>query len=83
MHLTSASRVMSLKPPVDHDLDLLLVTDSVSAALEHIQRHTMGHFGLTRRPRRPSILLGEPRTSHAVAKRPLTRPSPPPIAPTA
>lgn len=65
------------------DLDLLLITDSVSDALEHIRRHTTNHFGLTRRPWQPSILLGEPRTSLAVAKRPLARPSSPPIAPAA
>jgi len=47
------------------DLDLLLVTDSVPAALEHIQELTAGHFGLTRRPRRPSLLLGESHTSRA------------------
>ena len=63
------------------DLDLLLVTDSVSAALEHIQRHTLGHFGLIRRPRRPSILLGERHTPQG-SKRP-SPPLQPPVAPVA
>jgi uncharacterized protein (TIGR00730 family) len=78
LHDLAAERTIDVK-----DLELFLVTDSISAALEHIRRHTMGQFGLTRRPRRPSILLGEPRTPHAVAKRPLARPSSPPIAPAA
>ena len=41
------------------DLELLLVTDSVSAALEHIQRHAVEPFGLVRRHLRPSTWLGE------------------------
>jgi uncharacterized protein (TIGR00730 family) len=43
------------------DLDLLLVTDSLSDALDHIRRHAVERFGL--RPRRitPSTLLGERR----------------------
>lgn len=41
------------------DLELLLVTDSMSAAVEHIRRHAIDRFGL--RPQRftPSTLLGE------------------------
>lgn len=44
-----------------HDLDLMLVTDSVEDAMAHIQDRAVVKFGLTRRrPRpRPSILLGE------------------------
>jgi predicted Rossmann-fold nucleotide-binding protein len=41
------------------DLDLLLVTDSVSEALAHIQRHAVERFGLRRRRVRPSPWLGE------------------------
>ena len=41
------------------DLNLLLVTDSVSEALEHLQRHAVEQFGLRPRPPRPSPLLGE------------------------
>ena len=41
------------------DLDLLLVTDSVSEALAHIQRHAVERFGLRRRRVRPSTWLGE------------------------
>jgi len=65
------------------DLDLLLVTDSVGAALEHIQRHTAGQFGLTTRPRRRSILLGEPHTPQPVGNRLPAQPSQPPVAPAA
>jgi uncharacterized protein (TIGR00730 family) len=41
------------------DLDLLLVTDSVSDALQHIEHYAVQRFGLTRRRLRPSPLLGE------------------------
>ena len=33
------------------DLDLLLVTDSVDQAMEHIERHAIKPFGLSKRPR--------------------------------
>lgn len=51
-----------------HDLDLMLVTDSVDEAMEHIEQKAVVQFGLTRRRRTPSVLLGEggsqlPRTS--------------------
>jgi uncharacterized protein (TIGR00730 family) len=42
------------------DFDLLLVTDSVEEALDHIQRRAVERFRLRRRPFRPSSLLGEP-----------------------
>jgi predicted Rossmann-fold nucleotide-binding protein len=44
-----------------HDLDLMLVTDSVDEAMAHIEQRAVVKFGLTRRRRRPrpSILLGE------------------------
>jgi uncharacterized protein (TIGR00730 family) len=42
------------------DLDLLLVTDDVAAALAHINERTVKPFGLTaRRVRRPAKILGE------------------------
>jgi uncharacterized protein (TIGR00730 family) len=42
------------------DLDLLLFTDSVDEAMDHIQRHAVEQFGLVRRTiPRPSRLLGE------------------------
>ena len=42
------------------DLDLMLVTDSVDAAMAHIEQKAVVKFGLTRTRRpRPSILLGE------------------------
>jgi len=45
-----------------HDLDLMLVTDSVRDAMSHIDQRAVIKFGLTRKPRpTPSILLGEGR----------------------
>jgi uncharacterized protein (TIGR00730 family) len=41
------------------DLDLLLFTDSVDEAMDHIQKHAIEHFGLRKTPRRPSRLLRE------------------------
>jgi len=42
------------------DLDLLLLTDSVDEAMEHIRIHAVEKFGLTRRKvPRPSGLLWE------------------------
>jgi uncharacterized protein (TIGR00730 family) len=44
----------------EHDLDLMLVTDSVAEAMAHVERHTIKRFGLTRRAWPvPSRLLGE------------------------
>jgi uncharacterized protein (TIGR00730 family) len=43
----------------EQDLSLLLVTDSVSEALEHIRRHAIDRFGLRYRSIRPSPWLGE------------------------
>ncbi len=43
-----------------HDLDLMLVTDSVAEAMAHLEHHAVKGFGLTRRRQpRPSRLLGE------------------------
>jgi uncharacterized protein (TIGR00730 family) len=64
------------------DLDLLLVTDDVTAALEHVQRYTVRQFGLTKLGRRPSRLLWEPRTPQSVVKR-AAETSQPPVAPAA
>jgi uncharacterized protein (TIGR00730 family) len=41
------------------DLDLLMVTDSVSDAMNHIRRYTVERFGLKSKRFRPSRLLGE------------------------
>ena len=58
-----------------HDLDLMLVTDSVDEAMHHIEQKAVVQFGLTRRRRRPSVLLGErPRPLTPVA--PSTPPHP-------
>ena len=74
MHPMSANRAMTSKSPVEH---------SIGAAFEHIHRHTMGQFGLTRRPRRRSILLAEPHTPRAAGKGLPAQPSRPPVAPAA
>jgi uncharacterized protein (TIGR00730 family) len=53
-------RHLALHGGIDRaDLDLLLVTDSVAEALNHIERYAVHQFGLTRRQGRPSVLLGE------------------------
>jgi len=53
-------RHFSMEHTIDAtDLDLLLVTDNVDEALDHIRRHAVERFRL-RRPFRPSSLLGEP-----------------------
>jgi uncharacterized protein (TIGR00730 family) len=41
------------------DLDLFLVTDDVDAALEYVERHVVGRFGVQRRALRPVRILGE------------------------
>jgi uncharacterized protein (TIGR00730 family) len=41
------------------DLKLLLVTDDITAALEHIQRYAVEQFGLVARRMTPSRVLGE------------------------
>jgi len=43
-----------------HDLDLLLVTDDIDAAMTHLETNAIGAFGLRRVPRRdPKWWLGE------------------------
>ena len=64
----------------EQDLELLLVTDSVSAALEHIQRHAVEPFGLVRRHLRPSTWLGE-RTGAQRPPTPAPQETDTPIAP--
>lgn len=59
-------RHFSIEHTIDAtDLDLLLVTDSVEEALDHIRRHAVERFRLRPRPFKPSSLLGEPRTLEA------------------
>lgn len=42
------------------DLDMMMVTDSISDAMTHIEEHAIKRFGLTRRPRpKASRILGE------------------------
>ncbi|MEX0878653.1 MAG: TIGR00730 family Rossman fold protein [Thermoanaerobaculia bacterium] len=41
------------------DLDLLLVTDSIEEAMEHIEKHAIGSFGLERPTTQPLTVLGE------------------------
>jgi uncharacterized protein (TIGR00730 family) len=45
----------------ERDLDLLLITDSIGAAIEHIRRHAVDAFGLRAREARPLGVLGEHR----------------------
>ncbi len=52
------NRMVSAKTIAPEDLDLLLVTDSVTEAISHIQKHSVEKFGLRRVPR-PSKILGE------------------------
>jgi uncharacterized protein (TIGR00730 family) len=47
------------------DLDLLLITDEVAGAMEHIRRHVAQRFGLPSRPRRPIGILGERQADRA------------------
>ena len=45
---------------VTHDLDLMLVTDSIPEATRHIERHAIERFGLTKAARpSPWRVLGE------------------------
>ena len=54
-------RMVAEKTIDEEDLHLLLLTDSVSEAIEHIQKHAVDAFGLHRRETpEPSRLLGEP-----------------------
>jgi len=64
----------------EQDHELLLVTDSVSAALEHIQRYAVEPFGLVRRHPRPSTWLGE-RTGAQRPPTPAPQETDTPIAP--
>jgi uncharacterized protein (TIGR00730 family) len=57
----------------EQDLELLLVTDSVSAALEHIQRYAVEPFGLVRGHLRPSTWLGERRSRNGLERPHRTR----------
>ncbi len=41
------------------DLDLLLLTDSVEEAMEHIEKHAIGSFGVVRPSPTPLTVLGE------------------------
>ena len=43
----------------ERDLDLMYVTDDVTAALDHVERNVVGRFGVTRRSIRPLRMLGE------------------------
>ena len=67
----------------EKDLELLLVTDSVSAALEHIQRHAVEPFGLVRRRLRPSTWLGERKVARVLPTRTSQEPTDKPLAPAA
>jgi hypothetical protein len=60
--LEMVDRMIAEGTVAERDLELMLVTDSVDAAMSHIEQKAVVGFGLTRRRRpRPSILLGERR----------------------
>ncbi len=53
-------RMVAAKTIDEADLNLLLLTDSISEAIDHIRKHAIEEFGLTPRPRPArSKLLGE------------------------
>ena len=59
-YLDMLHQMVVAKTISEHDLDLMLVTDSVADAMAHIEHHAVTRFGLTRRTRpAPSRLLGE------------------------
>jgi len=61
-YLEMLQRMVEAQTISDHDLDLMLVTDSVEDAMAHIEQHGVARFGLKRRPwPTPSRLLGETR----------------------
>jgi len=61
-YLEMLQRMVDAQTISDHDLDLMLVTDSVEEAMAHIEQHGVARFGLKRRPWPiPSRLLGESR----------------------
>jgi len=63
--LQDVLRHLALARTIDvKDLDLLMVTDEVGAALEHIQRYAIERFGLVPGAVRPSRLLGEREAAH-------------------
>lgn len=59
-YLDMLQRMVEAKTISPHDLDLMLVTDSIPDAMAHIEHHAIAPFGLTRRTAPvPSRLLGE------------------------
>jgi predicted Rossmann-fold nucleotide-binding protein len=60
--LVEMMRRMVVEKTIDEeDLHLMLLTDSVTEAIEHIHKHAIDAFGLHRREApEPSKLLGEP-----------------------
>ena len=56
------NRMVAERTISPEDLDLMLITDDVSLAMAHIQRHAIDRFGLRRVVITPSPLLGEPRS---------------------
>ncbi|MGE0459820.1 MAG: TIGR00730 family Rossman fold protein [Vicinamibacterales bacterium] len=59
--LDMSQRMIEAGTIAPHDLDLMCVTDSVDEAMAHIEEKAVLRFGLARRRRRPSVLLGERR----------------------
>src|SRR5262249_22462819 len=52
-------QMVAAKTISETDLQLLLVTDSVPEAMQHIQKHAVEQFGLQRRPMKRWWFLGE------------------------
>jgi uncharacterized protein (TIGR00730 family) len=62
--LEMCARMIDAGTISSHDLDLMLVTDSVDDAMKHIEERAVVKFGLTRSRRtpKPSVWLGEGRS---------------------
>jgi uncharacterized protein (TIGR00730 family) len=66
--LQTLLRQLAIERAIDPgDLDLLLVTDDVAGALEHIRTHVAGRFGVSPKVRRPISILGERATDRLSA----------------
>jgi len=53
-------RMVLEKTIAPEDLHLFLLTDSVEAAIAHVEKHAIEQFGLRPKPPMPSKMLGEP-----------------------
>jgi uncharacterized protein (TIGR00730 family) len=66
--LQALLRQLAIEHAIDPgDLDLVLITDDVAGALEHIRTHVAGRFGVSPKVRRPIPILGERATDRLSA----------------